>query len=557
MQKKWHIEERRNSNLFNHLLKLRNFTESDLNTPTINEILLQIFNEFPQLTTAVEVVNKAIDNNQPIVIHGDYDADGICATAILWEVLCRDLGYKNTFPFIPNRFNHGYGLSKESLQEIEALHPHALIITVDCGVTAVEEVEIAKQKGFTVIVTDHHAAGAVLPEADVLLHTSKLAGAGVAWVLGEFIIRGFSTRDSPRSNDNRSNCREAGLDLVALATIADIQPLTGYNRTLVKQGLNRINSRPRLGLLELMRVSGLLGKVVSAWEIGWLLAPRINASGRLADAREALRLLVTENREQAVEISLKLETANKERQRLTTDTYYKACKLLNITKETCVEDLPSILCAVSADFHEGIIGLVAGKLCQNFNRPAVLIAQNGTIAKGSARSIEGINIIELLRNLENLSSGMGGHSGAAGFSVAAGGLQTFQEALLKQADTINRELLTQTIHIDAQIGAHEINYALYNFLNSLEPFGEGNKKPKFVVNSVAVKNYQFLGTEQTHLKLILREGERLITALWFSFPQQIKPYLKIGANVDLVFTLEENRYNGNKELQLMVKDMLF
>lgn len=544
MQKKWRVAERKDSDIKKHLMSRRGFGEADLNPPSPKEILPELFDLFPQIDKAVQLILKAAGEGRPLVIHGDYDADGISATAILWEALYYDLGYKNTHPFIPNRFDHGYGLSKESLAQIEKDYPRALIITVDCGITSIKEVAAAKDKGFEVVVTDHHqpstgsglTPGEKKPKADAILWTDKLSGAGIAWVLSQAFRVGSS--------------KEEGLDLVALATIADIQPLTGFNRSLVKQGLLKLNQTQRVGLQELVKVSGIQGKKITPFEVGWVLAPRINASGRLKDAKEALRLLVTTSKPQAFEVAAKLDTINRERQKLTLDQYELARQ-----KVLALDGLPNILWVASPDFHEGIIGLVAGKLSREFYRPAVVAAVGKDQVKASARSIAGVNIIELLRRLEHLSSSMGGHTGAAGFALAPGRVGEFADLLAHEAVGLDKHLFEPMLNIDAILDSTEISFELLEFLESLSPFGEGNPTPRFALEKVVLKDFKLLGASQTHLKMQIEAGAARFTALWFSYPQDIKPSLKIGAVFDLAFIIKENRYNGKRELQLIVKDI--
>jgi len=540
MQKKWQIRGRKDDELKKHLLALRGFKEKDLNPPNPHEILPELFALFPQIEELVQLVIKAAGKGKPIVIHGDYDADGICATAILWEALYYGLGYKNTHPFIPNRFDHGYGLSKESLEEIAQKWPQALIIAVDCGITSVKEVDIAKSMGFEVVITDHHQPGKSKPRASAILWTDKLAGAGIAWVLSQAFHYHYLNNDSD------------GLDLVALATIADVQSLVGFNRILVKYGLEKLNSTERVGLKELMKVSGIWGKKITPFEVGWVLAPRINASGRLKDAREALRLLVTKDKRQAFEIAAKLDTTNRERQKLTLEQYSLARqKVLSWGK------LPNILWVESEEFHEGIIGLVAGKLSQEFYRPAVVLAVGGGGIKASARSVSGVNIIATLRRLEHLSNSMGGHAGAAGFSLKPEKLKEFSTELQSLGERMDQSLFFPTVKIDALVVADEITPELTKFLETLEPFGEGNPRPCFALSGATIQDFKLLGSREAHLKMRVGVGERTFTAIWFSFPQELLSQLKVGAYFDLVFSLNENHYNRKKELQFLIKDVKF
>jgi single-stranded-DNA-specific exonuclease len=537
MQRKWQIAKREHKDLKRHLLAMRGLSEEDLKPKSPKEILPELFALFPQVEEAVRLIIKAAGEERAIVIHGDYDADGICATALLWEALYYNLGYKNTHPFIPNRFDHGYGLSGESLQEVAEKYPKALIVTVDCGITAAKEVEKAKERGLEVIITDHHQPPENLPKAHAILWTDKLAGASIAWVLGS-ALRARSEATS----------RESGLDLLALATIADIQPLTGSNRVLVKAGLKQLNTTSRLGLQELYKASGLSGKKITPFEVGWVLAPRINASGRLKDAKEALRLLVTKSKTQAFEIASVLDTTNRERQKLTLEQYELAKQQV-----LCTQEIPNILWVKSGEFHEGVIGLVAGKLAQEFYRPAVVLAASKEELKASARSIPGVDIIEILRRLEHLSCSMGGHSGAAGFSLLPDQVEEFEKLLLKEGEAIDKELFAKKLFIDALVKPSEVDMDLLTFFQDLGPFGEGNPAPRLALEKVQVQDYALLGSENSHLKMVVKSEGGIFTALWFSYPPEFLSVLERGSALDLAFTLRENSYNGKKELQLILK----
>ncbi len=563
--KQWQIKERKSENLIEHLLISKGFNAGDLTPPhphTFLEKDSSLLNLFPDLEKTVSFIEAAIADNLPIIIHGDYDADGICATAILWEAIYYGLGYKNVIPFIPNRFEHGYGLSEESLacilaEERDAINrvstKNALIITVDCGITSIKEVKKAKELGFKIIITDHHQKCEELPEADAILWTDKLVGAGIAWVLSHSICRDVALLRLYEEGD-----RLQGLDLAALATIADIQPLTEYNRSIVKYGLEEINNSKRVGLQELLKVGGVYGKQIKPWEVGWVLAPRINASGRLEDALCALRLLVTKSHSQALEISEKLDLINKERQEMTKAMVEEAKKAIGSWPLAVGTGTQKVILVSSANFHEGIIGLVAGRLAQEFYRPAIAISECGDVCKGSARSIPGVSIIELLREFEYLFEGLGGHMGAAGFSIRREKISDFRSQLLDFSNkTISADLLVKKLDIDAQISLDEITSSLWNFLESLEPYGIGNSRPKFITKGVTVVDYKFLGNNGNHLKLLLKvenKSNNTFPALWFSFPPDFKYALKIGATFDIVYSIDENRYNGRREIQLLIED---
>jgi len=298
------------------------------------------------INKAVKYIFESISNGENIVIHGDYDADGVTSTALLWQAIYEEIGYKNVVPYIPSRFEEGYGLSYDSLKFIEQKYfqeKKGLLITVDCGITAVDQIKYAKQSGIKVLLTDHHQKSKIIPEPDVLLWTDKLCAVGIAYFLAQKLL----------------NRDDFGLDLFAIGTVADLQPLTNLNRILVKRGLEQINLRPRLGIKTLLDVAGF-EKRVKAKDIGWVVAPRINASGRLTTAFDALRLICTKDSIRAKQLAKKLDDINKERQD-------KTESMVKIAEEQITDDLACFI--VSENFHEGIVGLVAGRLTQKYYKP--------------------------------------------------------------------------------------------------------------------------------------------------------------------------------------------
>lgn len=355
------------------LLKNKNLSAADFTPSTFLESPLDV-------SAAVSKIKEVIAADLPIVIHGDYDVDGLSATAILWETIYRGLKYEKCRPFIPNRFEHGYGLSVESVGECLKLagEKPGLLITVDCGITALDAVSHANDLGFKVLIVDHHQPLEEKPAA-MILWTDQLCAAGIAYFLSQALVPGF-----------------AGLDLTALATIADLQPLTGLNRQLVKQGLPLLSKPQRLGIKALKEVAGLLEKEVGVYEAGWFLSPRLNASGRLEDALDSLRLLCSLSEEQVRDLAKKLSKINTERQQKTGEMVEHAQEALLETKEK------KIIVVANESYHEGLIGLVAGKLVQKYYRPAVVISCGPEFCKGSARSISGFNIVEALRSQAEL-----------------------------------------------------------------------------------------------------------------------------------------------------------
>ncbi len=579
MEKKWVVAEKFSEDivsqlLYNRGLKDKNSIANFFNPPTPEVIVAQYPNYLEKISTsqmekALNLIKNAIDGGRPIVIHGDYDVDGICGTAILYQAF-KSLG-ANVTPFIPDRFKHGYGLSKKSIDHIsDSLNP--ILITTDCGINAVEEVKYAKSKGFDIIITDHHAKRGnspaqrditpSLPKADAFVWTDELAGAGVAWLLSQILLQQTRTAAAVPV------CR--GLELVALATIADVQPLTGVNRVLVKYGLEELNStrrpstssgrpraesRGRVGLKELIKVAGLEEKELGPYEVGWMLGPRLNASGRLGNASDSLKLLLTDDPIEAQEISAKLNRINQERQQLTQQTVDEARRQANPSD--------AVIVVYNKSWHEGIVGLVAGRLKEEFYRPTVIIAGGEKISKGSARSVNGFNIVEALRECEEFLVSVGGHPMAAGLTIETEKIPPFKEKLLSIAATrLSEETLTPTLKIDAETPLGNLSWDLLENLKKFEPFGMGNPKPTFLTKSVRVLDIRTVGNNGKHLKLQLRDMDDTTGRPLQHWPcigfglGEWEAELRSGDLVDIVYNLEENHWNGQTTLQLKLKDLM-
>lgn len=488
------------------------------------------------------IFTNAINNCRPIIIHGDYDVDGICATAIIWQAIYHDLGYKNCRPFIPNRFDHGYGLSEESIdaivkdlslyltnnQELKAENP-ALLVTVDCGITASHEVEYAKSKGFEVLIVDHHVKPETIPDCSIFW-SDRVCAAGLSYIISQILNHGQTDF----------------LELAALGTVADLQPLLGFNRSLTKFGLEELNTTKNVGLTALKKVSGIEGRNIGTFEIGWILAPRLNASGRLENALESLRLLCTKSEKQALEIAEKLDSLNLERQELTKTAVDLA---LSITQG---ESLSKINVAVHKQFHEGIIGLVAGKLVSHLGTPAVVISKGEEFSKASARSVEGFNIVEFLRSLGPHFENIGGHSGAAGFTICTERIEEFLKALNRGQE--NLEIPPPLLRVEKELKLEEITGDLLEIINKLAPFGIGNQEPLFLSRKVPIQNVTFVGSEKSHLKLNLGVNGKSYSAIFFGKGALYKD-LVAGDCIDVVYNLSEDNWNGGRSVSLKIRDL--
>lgn len=535
--------------LKNRGIKIEREIEEFLN-PRLEKVTVKSVGiDSKQLKKAIARIKKAIKNKEQIIVFGDYDVDGICGTAILWETL--NSLHAKVMPYVPHRIDEGYGLSAKGISNVKLQIPNVkLIITVDNGIVANKAVDFANKQGIDVIVADHHVPPKRLPDALAIVHTTKLCGTGVAWVLAQEFKK------------DKSN-----LELVALATVADLVPLRGANRTLLKFGLEALRKTKRVGLLELFKEAEIDKNKIGVYEIGHIIAPRLNATGRLDHAMDSLRLICTANQKRAEKLSKEIGLTNKERQLLTVETTGHAIELIKNKKE-----LGKLLVAVHESYQQGIIGLVAGKLVEEFYRPAIVVSKGEKFSKASARSIHGFNIIEFIRGSSDLLIDAGGHPMAAGFTVETTKLLKLQKALEDKAESVlSKELLIPSLRIDCELPLSFIDFNLYESLQALFPFGMGNPEPTFISKGVVVEDVRFVGAENKHLRLRLachperREGSRdysaapqnnrgIIGGIGFGMGEKANDF-KIGDKVDVVYTIDENIWNGNRELQLKIKDI--
>lgn len=528
------------------LLKNRGFTdkkdiENFLN-PRLEDVTTEAVGiDQKQLEKALKRIRKAIDTKEQIVVFGDYDVDGITGSAILWETLHR-MG-ATVIPFIPNRIDEGYGLSTKALEneELTKINPK-LIITVDNGIVANDAVDFANKKGIDVIITDHHTVGEKLPDAYAIVHTTSLCGAGVAYLLSQEFKHDTLVPDTAEE--------DLHLELAALGTVADLVPLTGSNRAIVKHGLDKLAQTKRHGLRELYKQAGLEKDIFSVYEIGYVIAPRLNAAGRIESAMDSLRLLCTKNIARAQLLAEQLEGTNKERQ-------YVMRKAADHAKEAIRKEpsLKNVLVIGHEEYPQGVIGLVAGKLVEEFYRPAIVLSIGEKESKASARSVSGFNIIEFLRSASEHLINVGGHPMAAGFTVETAKLPALQEFLEKEAEKLlTGDTLTRRLKIDCELSLDVLNQELFDSLQQLAPFGMGNPEPVFASRGVTVENTRVMGKENTHLKLWLKSETKSFEAIAFNMGD-LASEIKTGDKIDVAYTLDENTWNGNTKLQLKVKDI--
>jgi single-stranded-DNA-specific exonuclease len=509
--------------------------------------------DLPGMSTAVTRLRQALRSDEPITVYGDFDTDGVTATVLLVQAL-RALGGQ-VRPYIPHRVDEGYGLHKEALTEL-ASDGTRVVVTVDCGVRALEEIAHANRLGVDVVVTDHHSVGPQLPDAVAVIDPkrtdshypfSELAGVGVAYKLAQALLR--SHHQTPVTAQELSLEEEDLLDLVALGTVTDLAPLLDENRTMVNKGLEHINRLERPGIEALCRQSGLKTRQVSASTIGYSLGPRLNAAGRLAHAKVAYQLLETRYPAEAERLAAELDRLNRERRQVTLETQESARQLALDT----ANEAP-LLFAATSDFQAGIVGLVASRLVDEFYRPAVVVEIGDETSRGSARSIPEFNITDALDECADLLIQHGGHAAAAGFTVPNEHLDELANRLRKLAtEQLTGIELAPVLSIDAEIELSQASWELQQDLNQLEPYGYANPYPLFLSQNIQVKSHRAVGNKGNHLKLKLSDGQ---TAIWDAIAFRQGEWVgKLPNRVDVVYHLEINEWNDQQQLQLNVQDI--
>lgn len=490
---------------------------------------------------AIEVISRGCTDNKDVLIFGDYDADGICATAVLWEGL-QSLGCVAR-PFIPHREKHGYGLTVAAIQEIIDAKKPDLIVTVDNGIVAHSAAAFAKEQGITLIISDHHqpernSSGAyTYPEAAAVFHTTKLCGTTVAWMLA---------RELGAKNIEKS------LDLCGLATISDQVPLKDANRAFAKYGVEALHTTKRVGLRALFKEASVRQAELDSYSVGFTVAPRINAMGRLSHGMDALRLLCTKNSERATQLASTLGQTNVQRQDITLDQFTEAVSQVSIQVEE------SIVVAHSASFHEGVIGLIAGRLAEKYSKPALVMSINEKGIKGSARSVKGVNITELLRSVREHLNEVGGHPMAGGFSLSHENLEIFKTSIFAAAKkTIHKEFLIPMLELECQLPCSMIAEEVCEMIEQFAPFGSDNHKPVFSFGRVRVVGKQTMGKENQHLKLLFEPEDfsaSPIEGLWWRKGEREKEF-KVGQIVECAGFMECSSWKGKKKMQVVLKDV--
>ncbi len=570
---------------------------------------------FNDMEKAVALIFDCIKNNQKITVHGDYDADGVCAAAVILTCL-KKLGATNTGIFLPHRETDGYGLNPRTVQLLKDGGTE-LIITCDCGISNTEEIKLAKELGMKVIVTDHHAMPLIFPPADAIIHPlvpdekypdKTLAGGGVAFKLVQALfkrhkeIHCHSDRPSQGVEESRNQRRRDPsatlgmtseqdhsvlsqddkcvlpngesyesaekwlLDMVSISTVGDMVPLIGESRTLVRYGLTVLNKTRNLGLRKLLESASLMDengkakRVFDTHTIGFQVAPRINAAGRMDHANVAFALLMAETETEAASLAEQLNKNNTDRQKLTEHLVTEARYQIVKTEQ----DKNPILFVVGGGWSTGILGLIASRIKEEFYKPTLVMGLNNNAITGSGRSVKGFNLIEGLKTVPEFFHKFGGHPQACGFSLKSPDvLEQFKTAMLEKAKIGTVDIdLTPQINIDAEVDLDEVNWKLYDLLQKFEPFGVGNEEPMYAARNLTLMGVEPVGTDGKHLRLMVKHNSHIVRkTIAFGFgdpnrhPADWKVNLKAGDKIDLAFTVGVNEWNGNRELQLVVEDI--
>ena len=496
---------------------------------------------------AVDRLRRALDEGQQIVVYGDFDADGVCATALLVSAL-KALGGRVS-PYIPDRFDEGYGLNEDALTWLQGQGTQVLV-TVDSGVRSLREAAHGQMLGLDIIITDHHSLGAELPSAVAVINPKRpdcgypfkeLAGVGVAYRLVEALFCDIRQRSS-----SGPGC-EQYLDLVALGTVADIVPLCGENRLLVQRGLGRLRAAPRPGVRALMDAAKVMPDKVGSQDIAFRLGPRLNAAGRLASAMLAYDLLVSDDENQAQRLATELNALNEQRQQLLEAQVSKARQLLGEA------DGRTLLFVAGEGFHEGIVGLVASRLTDGFYLPSLVMCRGAETTRGSARSIEGFHITQALDHCADLLSRYGGHARAAGFTLANENLAEFRTRLAAySAQHLPAEILGRRHMVDTIVTLDELSFQTPAALAFMEPTGEGNPEPALATLGLTIAGLRVVGQDGKHLRLDLSDGRRRCQAIAFRQGYRMQE-LKTGERIDIIYRPNLNEWQGEVSLQLVVE----
>ena len=560
MTNKWIVKEINNekvellkakfnlSNLVAKILSNRNILGREMQEDDIKKFLNPTRDDFydpfllPDMEQAVERIEQAINNNEKILIYGDYDADGITSTTILIKFF-KEIGVE-VDKYIPNRLEEGYGINNKALEEIKN-RGIDLIITVDTGITANDQVKYANELGLDVIITDHHEPSDEIPKAVAVIDAKRknnkypfnqLAGYGIAFKLTQAI----SIKRKLEPSKYLKN-----LDIVSIGTISDLVPLVDENRVIVKLGLMLVKQTKNIGLRKLLLKSQL--KELDSTSISFGITPRINAAGRLGNQNDALNLFITEDAKEAERLSEILNSYNIERQKIGNKIYEEAISQLKDKEKNCI-----IL--GKEDWHHGVIGIVSSKITEKFNKPSILLCFENNIAKGSGRSVPGFDLYKAISSTKEYLLGFGGHTMACGLSLTVENFEKFKKEITKYIDeNLDISKLEKEIYIDEILTIDDLDIEKIKELKSLEPFGEENPEPIIMYKNVEINGIRTL-SENKHLKLSLKKNDKIIDAIGFNLGELAEKY-KIGDTIDIVGNIEINSFNGKDLIQIRLIDI--
>ena len=490
---------------------------------------------------AVERITKAIKDKEKIIIYGDYDVDGITSITVLKSFL-EERGLEVAY-YIPNRLEEGYGLNIKALDEI-IKNKYTLVITVDCGITSIEEIAYAKEKGIDTIVTDHHEVSDAIPEAAAVINPKRktckypcksLAGVGVVFKLIQALAKEFDLEEKEYLKY---------LDLVCIGTISDIVPLLDENRTIVKLGMQLLEITKNIGIKAILAQCGY--KEINSKTISFGMAPRINACGRMGYAQDGIKLFLTKSESEAIEISNRLGKYNTQRQEMERKIFEEAKDMVNLKEKSIILS--------SDNWSHGVIGIVASKLVEKYNKPAILVCFEGEMGKGSGRSIFDIDLLGTLKKCSKYIEHYGGHGMAIGITLEKKNFNDFKKCFEKSLENMNIEELVPTIYIDEILTLKEISIDLLKEFKQLEPFGEGNEIPKFLIKDLKIDSIRTL-SEGKHLKLTLKNESGIIDAIGFNLGSIANEY-RLGDKIDVIANLEINSFRNEEKVQLNIKDVM-
>jgi single-stranded-DNA-specific exonuclease len=529
----------------------RGYRDEDSVRRFLNPSFEYLYDPFklPDMERAVERLLDAQRGGERVLVHGDYDVDGVTGTALLVRGLHR-LGIDADF-YLPHRMKEGYGLTTRAIDAAKE-RKTKVILTVDCGITAIEEARMAGKAGIDLLITDHHEPGENLPQAVAVVDPKRgnstypfagLAGVGVAYKLLEALSRRLGESSEPL---------QADLDLVALGTIADVAPLIDENRVFARFGLEEISKASKPGLAALLEVSRLAGKSITATNVAFGLAPRLNASGRMADSKQALKLLLSTDLEEARSLAVKLDQHNRNR-RQTEDAILEQARIL--AEHEIKERNPRVLVCCRPDWHEGVIGIVASRLVDDYYRPTILLAEKEGRLKGSARSVPGFHLYEALLAVREYLVTFGGHEAAAGLVMEKAKLKGFTQAINEHASSYPERVFEPRLRLEAEVELGDFDSETREFLERFPPFGMGNPEPCF-----ATRELEVVGTPRVfgrdHLKFTVRKDKTTVPVLAFGkseFILKLEPGRKQA--LDVAYRIAEDSYWGKKRMQLIAKDL--